>query len=270
MMRDTIILVALVGLPSLPLARSQADGSQCAAESILEACLSTQVSRRDACGSEDWVCLCPIQNDLVTCYNNCPNDTRLPHEQSKATSYCAAAATTAGESSAQQTSEAPAPTTTSSEPTIADPTSTSLVPTSGFTSSTPEASDPSTFSTSQTPAQFGSSSDTRSTTQTETPTSTSAPTESQSPDTNSGGGSSTPTGAIVGGVVGGVVGLALVLGFIWLIMREQNIRRDRSAASAELPLPKPPPLGPETGQVEEQPQGIWTGNPAFSWNPSRN
>lgn len=98
---------------------------QCAAQNIVDACLESMKPQLDACGLNDWKCLCEQSINVLTCYNNCPgHPDSFGAEQSK-TSYCNAAqayspsststtGTATRASSATQTTETAATTTTTS------------------------------------------------------------------------------------------------------------------------------------------------------------
>lgn len=54
---------------------AQGDPS-CQANYIVEACLGTENGKLAACGTNDYVCRCAAFANILTCYNNCPNDPR--------------------------------------------------------------------------------------------------------------------------------------------------------------------------------------------------
>ncbi|KAL1629189.1 hypothetical protein SLS56_005524 [Neofusicoccum ribis] len=59
--------------------------------SIVEACVSGIKPRTEDCGGNDWSCLCSAYTDLLTCYNNCPNDPTRSSVNNQVTQFCAAA-----------------------------------------------------------------------------------------------------------------------------------------------------------------------------------
>ncbi|KAF2490912.1 hypothetical protein BU16DRAFT_530501 [Lophium mytilinum] len=64
----------------------------CDAQNIVDACVSGIQPQITACGGNDWICLCQQYTNLLTCYNNCPNDPKGATVQTQVTSYCQAAA----------------------------------------------------------------------------------------------------------------------------------------------------------------------------------
>jgi len=42
--------------------------------SVFDTCTGQYKPKVAACQSNDWDCLCTQQTNLVTCYNDCPND----------------------------------------------------------------------------------------------------------------------------------------------------------------------------------------------------
>ncbi|EAW22917.1 GPI anchored serine-threonine rich protein [Aspergillus fischeri NRRL 181] len=125
------LLVAFTGSTlaqqtTAPAGAGSSSTKQCAAQNIVDACLESMKPQLDACGPNDWKCLCDQSINVLTCYNNCPgHPDSFGAEQTK-TSYCNAAqayspsstSTSAGTatrtSSATQTAETAATTTTTS------------------------------------------------------------------------------------------------------------------------------------------------------------
>ncbi|KAI1389723.1 uncharacterized protein F4822DRAFT_442916 [Hypoxylon trugodes] len=71
----------------------------CAAQNILDTCLSTTESYVSLCATTDYMCLCDKYTAIMTCFNNCPNDSRQATYQQQKDSYCMNAslyATTSG------------------------------------------------------------------------------------------------------------------------------------------------------------------------------
>ncbi|KAI9376812.1 hypothetical protein BJX61DRAFT_538508 [Aspergillus egyptiacus] len=86
--------------------------SGCAAQNILDACIDSIQIQVDACGPNEWECLCEQTNNLLTCYNNCPEDSgRFGVEQQK-TSYCNAAGAFSSTTTSTTTATTAATTTT--------------------------------------------------------------------------------------------------------------------------------------------------------------
>ncbi|KAF4624375.1 hypothetical protein G7Y89_g13794 [Cudoniella acicularis] len=57
-----------ISAPAVP------SSTSCAAQDILETCLSTGMGYVNACALADYGCLCEKWNDILTCYLQCPND----------------------------------------------------------------------------------------------------------------------------------------------------------------------------------------------------
>ncbi|KAI9691311.1 MAG: hypothetical protein M1820_009774 [Bogoriella megaspora] len=70
---------------------SSSSSSSCDAQTILDTCVSQYKPQLDACGGNDWDCLCQSATNLKTCYNNCPNDPTGSSVQQQVTQYCDAA-----------------------------------------------------------------------------------------------------------------------------------------------------------------------------------
>ncbi|KAI0386698.1 hypothetical protein F5Y04DRAFT_70354 [Hypomontagnella monticulosa] len=71
----------------------------CAAQNILDTCLSTTESYLSLCETTDYMCLCDKYTAIMTCFNNCPNDSREASYQQQKDLYCMNAslyATTSG------------------------------------------------------------------------------------------------------------------------------------------------------------------------------
>ncbi|KAK7732803.1 hypothetical protein SLS57_000746 [Botryosphaeria dothidea] len=72
-------------------ASSSTSTSSCQAANIVTACVDGYKSRTEGCGGNDWDCLCSVYTDLLTCYNNCPNDPTRSSVQNQVTQFCNAA-----------------------------------------------------------------------------------------------------------------------------------------------------------------------------------
>lgn len=72
---------------------TSAFAADCAAQNIVDACVSGYQSRIDACNKNgnDWICLCDVYTDVLTCYNNCPNSNERSPVQNQVQSFCTAA-----------------------------------------------------------------------------------------------------------------------------------------------------------------------------------
>lgn len=63
--------------------------SACAAQPVLEACLASTQAIAAGCSSTDYQCLCQKTNDVLTCFQQCPNDPRQSSILSNKETYCA-------------------------------------------------------------------------------------------------------------------------------------------------------------------------------------
>ncbi|KAK4133802.1 hypothetical protein BT67DRAFT_44359 [Trichocladium antarcticum] len=78
------LLLPLAVLASSTLAQT----SKCAADYILEACLSGERAKLAACLSTDYECQCIQWRNIITCYNNCPNDPRVYNDAGQRDLFC--------------------------------------------------------------------------------------------------------------------------------------------------------------------------------------
>jgi hypothetical protein len=96
---------ALVGSSS---AIAAATGGACAAQDILNKCVSDTTDIVSSCAPNDYGCLCQKYQAVLTCYNNCPNDQGMAGAQAEVNSNCQAASqnptTTASAFSAAESS----------------------------------------------------------------------------------------------------------------------------------------------------------------------
>ncbi|KAJ6264323.1 hypothetical protein Dda_0468 [Drechslerella dactyloides] len=80
--------------PATPSTGVVTGSSSCAAQNILNVCISQAKARLSACTATDYGCQCEVQQAVVQCYNNCPNDAGLYAEKGTLSSYCVAASAT--------------------------------------------------------------------------------------------------------------------------------------------------------------------------------
>ncbi|KAG0646002.1 hypothetical protein D0Z07_7765 [Hyphodiscus hymeniophilus] len=74
---------------SVKSATSAAPGTSiCAAQPVLEACLASTQAIAAGCSSTDYQCLCEQYNNILTCFNDCPNDPRYSSVLSSQETYC--------------------------------------------------------------------------------------------------------------------------------------------------------------------------------------
>jgi len=73
---------------------------KCDAQNIVDACVAGIKPQIQACGGNDWMCLCTQYTNLLTCYNNCPGIPEQAPVQNQVTSFCTAAAPLFSSSSA--------------------------------------------------------------------------------------------------------------------------------------------------------------------------
>lgn len=62
--------------------------SECAADYILKACLSSETAKLSNCGTNDWNCKCYAHENILTCFNNCPNDDSLNQWEGQKQIFC--------------------------------------------------------------------------------------------------------------------------------------------------------------------------------------
>ncbi|KAG2414074.1 hypothetical protein HFD88_003265 [Aspergillus terreus] len=126
----TTALAAVIGLAaasqsaaSVPTGTSSSSSSaKCAAQSILDACLSSLKPQLDDCPPNNWKCLCEQSTNVLTCYNNCPDHADRFGVSQQTDSYCRAYRANSAlysSSSATRTS-APSTTTATGPATTAD------------------------------------------------------------------------------------------------------------------------------------------------------
>ena len=70
------VLFALTAFAAAAIA-ADSSSSECAADYIVEACLGSETAKLSTCGTNDWDCQCNGHINVITCFNNCPNDPRL-------------------------------------------------------------------------------------------------------------------------------------------------------------------------------------------------
>ncbi|KAI8624834.1 hypothetical protein F5Y19DRAFT_480212 [Xylariaceae sp. FL1651] len=75
-MKATLITIAMLAT------FVSADDGHCAAQNILDSCLSTTQGYLGSCSSQDWSCLCE------KCFNNCPSDGRKVDCGNQQKLYC--------------------------------------------------------------------------------------------------------------------------------------------------------------------------------------
>ncbi|KAJ2659203.1 hypothetical protein IWW48_003639 [Coemansia sp. RSA 1200] len=63
----------------------------CAAQNILDNCLSQQRTVFSMCSYADWGCKCSAQKAIAGCFNNCPMDEAKPSHEGQITVFCNAA-----------------------------------------------------------------------------------------------------------------------------------------------------------------------------------
>ncbi|KIM96277.1 hypothetical protein OIDMADRAFT_32948 [Oidiodendron maius Zn] len=116
--------VGLVAADTTTVVAPVATSGSCAAQDVLDACLSLEKPQLAACATDDWDCMCTQANNVLTCYNDCPSDSGAFGAQQVKISYCNAASAygTAASTVAQSTSMA---VQSSAAPLSTDPAETS-------------------------------------------------------------------------------------------------------------------------------------------------
>ena len=69
-------------------AATMAQDKNCAANYIVETCLGTENGKLSSCGTNDYECRCAAFANILTCFNNCPNDTRRLDYAGQQTIFC--------------------------------------------------------------------------------------------------------------------------------------------------------------------------------------
>jgi len=85
--QSTAASVATVATAAQP-----TSSSTCQAQNIVDACIADTQPQINACAGNDWICLCQQYQNLLTCYNNCPDLPERATVQNQVTSFCTAAA----------------------------------------------------------------------------------------------------------------------------------------------------------------------------------
>ncbi|KAK4194570.1 hypothetical protein QBC40DRAFT_259861 [Triangularia verruculosa] len=67
---------------------AMAQTTACAADYIVESCLGSEKAKLAACVSGDYGCQCAAWQAILTCYNNCPNDSRLHTDVGQKDIFC--------------------------------------------------------------------------------------------------------------------------------------------------------------------------------------
>ncbi|KAK3906734.1 hypothetical protein C8A05DRAFT_29388 [Staphylotrichum tortipilum] len=62
--------------------------SACGADYIVDACLSSERAKLEACKGTDYGCQCAQWQNIITCYNNCPNDPRQHSSAGQRDIFC--------------------------------------------------------------------------------------------------------------------------------------------------------------------------------------
>ncbi|KAJ1989233.1 hypothetical protein GGI25_005030 [Coemansia spiralis] len=91
---QSILLPTRDPLANIPLlASTPSDGGKkaCAAQNILDNCLSVQGVVFSMCSYSDWACKCQAQKALAGCFNNCPSDDARAAHEGQITVFCNAA-----------------------------------------------------------------------------------------------------------------------------------------------------------------------------------
>ncbi|KAI0141678.1 hypothetical protein GGR57DRAFT_509046 [Xylariaceae sp. FL1272] len=104
--------------------------SACAAQGILDSCISTTQGYIALCGSQDWGCLCEKYTSQLTCFDNCPSDSRFYGCSQQKELYCmnASAYGSKTTSIAKPTESVSSHATETAKPTEAAPTVESIRP----------------------------------------------------------------------------------------------------------------------------------------------
>lgn len=86
-----ILSLVAAGIASAAAAPAPATSTKCAAQAILDKCIADMTKISEGCDPVNYKCLCQTNKDILTCYNNCPNDPQRDIQGSKVTAWCVAA-----------------------------------------------------------------------------------------------------------------------------------------------------------------------------------
>lgn len=160
-MRSSIVLsisflcyaASALDINTIPLPGVTELDTGCAAQAVLDTCISSTTAIATSCSLTDYACLCQKNSDILTCFNNCPNDPRLAGVRSTQSAYCANA-------SAYPSSTAIVPTNTASSSSANSPTSLSSSTSTSTSTSANSSSTTMTHSTSMDTKPTGTSTST--------------------------------------------------------------------------------------------------------------
>lgn len=131
-MKFFLPIALLAASASAQSAAAPAPSSACQANYIVEACLTTQNTRLAGCAGTDYSCQCSAYIDILTCYNNCPDDTRKPIADGQRQIFCGYASqypsSTAGSGSGSAPSSTGGPAAANTNPAAGTPTSSGAAP----------------------------------------------------------------------------------------------------------------------------------------------
>jgi len=136
--------------PAAPSTSGTPSGCGSATDLIIQSCLGTTTPLVTACKANDWGCMCKAQQQVVTCYNNCPSDPDAFGAQQQLTSWCNAAKAFPASSS---TAAGPTGKTTAAPNTMSSTTKGHATPATGFAN--PSGSGSASASSSPTGAASG-------------------------------------------------------------------------------------------------------------------
>ncbi|RDL37901.1 uncharacterized protein BP5553_05334 [Venustampulla echinocandica] len=107
------LLVAVVAAQSTFTAPTSPTSTKCAAQGVLDQCITTNMGYVNSCATSDYSCLCQKWGDVLTCYLQCPNDPNFSGAQSSKATYCQNASVYASTTTSAAVSKAVSPTATS-------------------------------------------------------------------------------------------------------------------------------------------------------------
>ncbi|KAK3331940.1 hypothetical protein B0T19DRAFT_89444 [Cercophora scortea] len=87
-MKATILLPVAIFSAAVTAAAAGQSTTACGAAYIVEACLGTENAKLAGCATSDYVCQCAAYGNILTCYNNCPNDPRLHDAAGQKQIFC--------------------------------------------------------------------------------------------------------------------------------------------------------------------------------------
>ncbi|KAN0108334.1 hypothetical protein V8E51_008076 [Hyaloscypha variabilis] len=81
-------LLLSVAAAATTISASSATSTACAAQPVMDSCYASTSAIAQACATTDYSCLCSKWNDVLTCFDQCPNDPRYAATAASHATYC--------------------------------------------------------------------------------------------------------------------------------------------------------------------------------------